>query len=426
MFPRSLLFIAAAALSSGASAGGLLLYEVGTADVGLASAGYSARAQDASTILTNPAGMSRLSGQQVLLGAQVLYGDIGFSSDSSTSPGLGQGDGGNPIGWFPGGGLFYTQRLSPELTVGIASTGNFGLAESYDSNWVGRYYIQESTLLGLSLLPAISWQVSPEFSLGASLNATYGIFRDQVAVNNILPGVADGQLELKDQTWGFGANFGVLYEPKPGTRFGLTYTSQVKLDFSANAQFSGLAPGLEALLEQRGLLNSNIDLGMRIPQTVNASFFQQMDDRWALLGSLGWQDWSQFGQVEVAVDSNDPRSLTTSLDFKDTWHAALGAQVKVSDPWTLNFGIAYDSAFQDNSNVSPALPANAAWRFGVGAQNQVRPDFEWGVAAEYIYGGSMDMNKSAASPVLGGRGDLVGSYDVQMFFLTANFLWKFQ
>jgi hypothetical protein len=35
-------------------AGGLLLFEVGTADVGLASAGYNARAQDASTVFTNP------------------------------------------------------------------------------------------------------------------------------------------------------------------------------------------------------------------------------------------------------------------------------------------------------------------------------------------------------------------------------------
>lgn len=426
LFQRNLFFVTIAAFSSSASAGGLLLYEVGTADVGLASAGYSARAQDASTILTNPAGMSRLAGQQVLLGTQVLYGDVSFSIDSNTSPGLGQGDGGNPIGWFPGGGLFYTQRLSPELTVGVASTGNFGLAESYDSHWVGRYYIQESTLLGVSLLPAIAWQVSPELSLGASLNATYGIFRNQVAVNNVLPGAADAQLELEDKEWGFGVNLGVLYEPKPGTRLGLTYTSQVNLDFSANTEFSGLAPGLEALLGQRGLLNNNIELGMRIPQTVNASFYQQIDDRWALLGSLGWQDWSEFGRVDVTVDSNDPRSLTTDLDFKDTWHVALGAQVRVSDPWTVNFGVAYDSEFQDNGNISPALPANAAWRFGVGAQNQARPDFEWGVAAEYIYGGAMDVNKSANPPALGGRGDLVGSYDVQMFFLTANFIWKFQ
>lgn len=425
--PRHLFFVTSVVLSGSVSAGGLLLYEVGTADVGLASAGYTARAQDASTVLTNPAGMTRLPGQQLLLGAQVLYGDVSFSSSSATSPELGRDDGGNPIGWFPGGGMFYTQQLSPTVTAGFAATGNFGLTESYDNNWVGRYYIQESTLLGLSLLPSIAWKVSPEFSLGASLNATYGIFRDQVAVNNVLPGAADGQLKLSDDVWGFGVNIGALYEPQPGTRIGLTYTSKVDLDFSTSADFSRLAPGLELLLAQRGLLGSNIDLGMSIPQTLNLSFFQQLDQRWALLGSLGWQNWAQFGDVNVSIDSNDPKSLTTNIDFKNTWHAALGAQMKVSDPWTLNFGMAYDSEFQDNSNISPALPANAAWRFGIGAQNQVSPGFEWGIAAEYIYGGSMDVNKFSDSAVaVGGRGDLVGSYDADMFFLAANFIWKFQ
>jgi long-chain fatty acid transport protein len=56
-------------------AGGLSLFEVGTADVGLASAGYTARAQDASTVFTNPAGMTRLDGTQLSLGAQLLYAD---------------------------------------------------------------------------------------------------------------------------------------------------------------------------------------------------------------------------------------------------------------------------------------------------------------------------------------------------------------
>lgn len=46
-----------AATSGTALAGGLMLYEVGTADVGLASAGYRARAQDASTVFTNPSGV---------------------------------------------------------------------------------------------------------------------------------------------------------------------------------------------------------------------------------------------------------------------------------------------------------------------------------------------------------------------------------
>jgi long-chain fatty acid transport protein len=194
--------------ASPAGAGGLLLYEVGTADVGLASAGYTARAQDASTVFTNPAGMTRLDGNQVTLGAQVLYGDYGFSIGQGTSPELGGADGGLPIGWFPGGGFFYSYSASPDLKLGFAATGNFGLALKYDSDWAGRYYVQEGTLIGLSLLPSIAYRVSPQLSLGVSLNAMYGKLKNQVAVNNLVG--ADGQLVLNSHKWGYGANVGIL------------------------------------------------------------------------------------------------------------------------------------------------------------------------------------------------------------------------
>jgi long-chain fatty acid transport protein len=49
-------------------AGGISLYEFGSPDVGLAAAGYAARAQDASTVFTNPAGMSHLDASQVMAG----------------------------------------------------------------------------------------------------------------------------------------------------------------------------------------------------------------------------------------------------------------------------------------------------------------------------------------------------------------------
>ena len=98
-----------AAASVPTTAGGLFGYEVGTADVGLASAGYGARAQDASTVLTNPAGMTRLDGNQFLVAGQLLWSNAKFSIDSATSPALGSGDGGYIVGengWFLGGGAF--------------------------------------------------------------------------------------------------------------------------------------------------------------------------------------------------------------------------------------------------------------------------------------------------------------------------------
>src|SRR5512135_2244894 len=68
-----------------ARAGGLTMYEIGTPDTGYASAGYAARANDPGTILTNPAGMTRLEGTQFLIGGHLLYGYANFSPDINTT-----------------------------------------------------------------------------------------------------------------------------------------------------------------------------------------------------------------------------------------------------------------------------------------------------------------------------------------------------
>jgi long-chain fatty acid transport protein len=424
-----------------AMAGGIIAYEVGTADVGLASAGYNARAQDASTAFTNPAGMTRLEGMQFLAAGQIDYGRTQFSIGSGTSSALGTDDGGNAFGsdgWFPGGGGFFSYSVSPALKLGFAMTGNFGAPLNYDDSWVGRYYVQEATMLGLSLLPSIAYKVTDKLSLGGSVTAMYGKYKNQVAINipdALRPGGfvpirredTDAQLNLDDNTWGWGVNLGLLYEFSAGTRIGFTWNSQVDLDFSGPAEFSNLGQ-LGTNLQNAGLLNANIDVGIKVPQQLMLSAFHQVNPRWALLGSVGWQQWSKFGQVELGINNTtNPTSLTTNLNFKDTWHFALGAQYQLSDPWLLNFGMAYDSGMQGTSNVSPLLPVGSAWRFGVGAQNQYSKTFTWGVATEYLYSGSLDTSLQSTTPVeLGGRGDLVGSYNnIYTLFFGIYGNWKF-
>jgi len=63
----------------------------------------------------------------------------------------------------------------------------------------------------------------------------------------------------------------------------------------------------------------------------------------------------------------------------------------------------------------------------VGSQHQVSKTFFWGVAAEYMYAGTLDVNEKTTAPVaLGGRGDVVGSYnDIGTLFLAAYANWKF-
>jgi long-chain fatty acid transport protein len=195
----------------------------------------------------------------------------------------------------------------------------------------------------------------------------------------------------------------------------------VAYDGGGVGKFSGLTPVLQALLQNRGLLNADLDLKVKVPQTAMGSFFHQLDERWAILGSVGWQDWSQFGQVEIGIDSINPTSATVDLPFNDTWHGALGAQYRLSPTWLLNFGVAYDDSFQDENDVSPLVPAGETWRFAIGAQYAPRKDLDIGLGFVYAYTGNLDVNKQSLV-----RGDLVGSYnDVASVIFSASANWRF-
>ncbi len=402
--------LASAALTAQSlQAGGIILYELATPDVGLASAGYASRADDASTVFKNPAGMSRLDDAQLQTGLQALYGSVSFSPNASTSPTLGTEGGGNALGWLPGASLFVVEPLGERWRVGLGVVSYFGLASSYDDNWVGRYYVQNSALLGVSLMPSVSFKATDWLSLGAGLNAMYGYLNTEMAVNRgPLP---DGQMTLNDRTWGFGANVGVLIQASERTRFGVTYLSALNLDFATTPSFQNFVPpnGRE------------LDLGMTVPQSVVLSVYHELNDQWALMADAGWQDWSQFGYVEAGFDGGN--TVTANLDYQDTWHGAGGAQYRGVEKWLFSGGVAFDSSAVKNANRTVTLPMGQAWRFGLGAQYQLSESVNLGAAYEFVWGGNLPVDQGTDGSL---RGRVAGTYeDTWQSFFNLNLTWKF-
>ena len=80
----ALSLLGGALVPGAASAGGFLWYEVGTSEIGLASAGVTARAGSPSTLLSNPAGLTRVEGTQVQVGTNLIYGHRQFSLKAAT------------------------------------------------------------------------------------------------------------------------------------------------------------------------------------------------------------------------------------------------------------------------------------------------------------------------------------------------------
>lgn len=406
--------------SAQAMAGGLSLYEIGTADVGLAGAGWAARGQDPATLLKNPAGMSLLEGNQFQAGAQLLYGSIGFSPSGGTT--VDGNDGGNPLGVLPGASLFYVHGLGRDIKLGIGLFSNFGLGLNYNSGWVGRYHGLESTLIGVSVMPGLSYRITDQLSIGAAANVMVGYLNYSAAVNNrLFLDVPDGQMQVKDTTAGAGGNVGVLFEPKKGMRFGVTYYSQVKLNFSDVPEFTGLSGPIGTALQNRGLLGNQLDLGVRVPQQVMLSAYHEFTDRWALMLDFGWQDWSQFGKVDIGVsgDALSP-SGTIKVNYQDTYHVALGSRYRLNEAWLINTGFAWDSSMLKDQDRTVTLPIGQVFRFGLGAEWQASPTLNVAFSYELAYSGTISVNQDRGP--LGGSvvGQFPGAY---INFFQVSFIW---
>ena len=384
-------------IASQAKAGGLYLYEIGTEDLGLASAGTAARAQDASTVASNPAGMTRLDGKQLTLGAQVLYGDLPYEMDRHYLEGPG-----NVVGWLPAISTFYSHSISDDFKIGVALYGNFGLSLDFDDDWAGHNLVKETTMMGLTLQPALAYRINEMWSVGAGLGINLGYF--SLSRDKLLTGEED---TLDDIDWAPNGKLGVMFEPCQYARLGLTWTSEVDYDFDVDASGNLPDSGMPWTLP--------VDASVGAPQQFMFSAVLMLNDKWSLLGNIGWQDWSSFSDLSVNIG---PVSRSSTLDLQDTWHGALGTQYQMTKATRLNFGIAYDSSmYEDQDNTSLTMPSGATWRFGTGVQHQLSEKSSLGVAFEYL----MSENATVPAPAL-----LAGSYnDPEMFFISVNYGYHF-
>jgi long-chain fatty acid transport protein len=411
-----LLLLVTVSIPATAWAGGLFLSEISGPEVGLASAGWAARAQNASTVFTNPAGMTRFSRDELEVGLQPIYLNVKFNHDSGTTA---SGSDGDASGWLPAGGTFMVHSFTPEFKVGLGVLGYFGLALDFNDNWAGRYYVQEEKLQGLSIVPAAAYKVNDWLSIGGGMNFMYAMLNEKMAINNVLNQSDDGSLEIEDSTWGIGWTLGVMAEPTKRTRFGVTYLSEVDLDFEDGPKISDAGPALDAIL---GRIHS-LDLGLTVPQSVMVSFYHEFNNQWSVMGNVGWQQWSEFGKADVSVNTADnDASVTTDLNFKDTWHGALGAQFRPLNPWLLSLGVAYDSSMLDDKDRTLGLPVGETWRFGAGARYGIRENIDFGLAYELAWGGDLPVNVNRGP--LAGR--VSGQYeDVCLHFMNLELTWKF-
>lgn len=159
---------------------------------------------------------------------------------------------------------------------------------------------------------------------------------------------------------------------------------------------------------------------MTAPNRIMVGVHQEVDARWSVMADVGWESWSQFGKVEVNIDTSNPTSLTKSVAYQNTWHVAVGGQFLPAEAWRLSAGFAYDSSMMADSARTVLTPVGQAFRYALGAQWAVSKSVMLGLDDTFIWGGTLPLTQD--------RGPLAGTVTGQypgtfVNVIAANVRW---
>lgn len=170
---RCALLAGLAAVSLPASAAFFQIAENSASGIGNAFAGGAAVAEDASTVWYNPAGMTRLASPQFVAGGHYIVPSFQASVNSASTvlgfP-IGGGGGGDAGATAVVPNLYATYPVSPRFSIGAGVNAPFGLATDYDDTWAGRYYALHSDIKTVNLNLAGAFKVNDALSVGLGVN----------------------------------------------------------------------------------------------------------------------------------------------------------------------------------------------------------------------------------------------------------------
>ena len=159
--------------------------------------------------------------------------------------------------------------------------------------------------------------------------------------------------------------------------------------------------------------DAGVDTKIPLAQFIKVSGYHELNDRWALLGTVGWEDWSAFKEVNISTGRG---SQKIPRDWHDTWKFAAGVHFRPVDKWLLQLGFSYDSSPVDSDDRTPDMPMDRQIRYATGAQYKWSERLSTG--AQFVYA---DYGKAKIDNDL-----LKGEYKRNdIFFLALNANWKF-
>ncbi len=370
----------AGAFATQTYAAGFQLSEQSAIQMGRAMAGAGVVGDDLSAVHYNPAGMTLLSGTRMQATGTWVAVNLDYEGDS------GQSENGRLKGQIIPAG-FITHQINDSLWAGLGLTVPYGMGTEYGEGWEGKSRGTESMILTFDINPNLAWKVNEKLSVGGGISLQY-------AKAELGMGMSPMQANVKGDSWAWGWNVGLMFQPVETVRLGLAYRSHI-------------AHNAEGHTDVKGPLNLTSDMKVRIktPDTVTLSASWEATDALRLSGTARWSKWSNFRSLNVQnLDLAGTKLGTTVVEnnWDDTWFFSVGADYKLNGQWTVRGGVAYDQGPVENQYRMAVIPDTDRVWFSGGASYKYTDNLTFDFGATYIKGvGDTDLYDKVGGKKIG-------------------------
>ncbi|WEJ84687.1 long-chain fatty acid transporter FadL [Kluyvera intermedia] len=403
-FTKSALAVAVALFSTQAWSAGFQLNEFSSSGLGRAYSGEGAIADDAGNASRNPALIMMFDRPTFSAGAVYIDPDVNISGKSPLSGNSTNADNIAPTAWVPN--AHFVAPINDQFGWGASVTSNYGLATEFNNSYAAGMYGGKTDLQTVNLNLSGAYRLSSNWSFGLGFDAVYAkakIERYAGEASALVPpgygsavGITgpDSQIaHLKGDEWGYGWNAGILYELDKNNRWGLTYRSEVKIDFDGDYKSSITNLGNQ-LLGSAGISGLPVGTGgatvpgsltLNLPEMWEISGYNKVDPQWAIHYSIAYTSWSQFQELK-ATGSNGQQLFYKEEGFKDAYRIALGTTYYHDKNWTFRTGIAFDDSPVPADNRSISIPDQDRFWLSAGTTYAFNEDASIDVGASYMHG----------------------------------------
>jgi long-chain fatty acid transport protein len=264
---------------------------------------------DAACILTNPAGMSFLTGR-IDFGASYFKPTVSYNATGAASGADIDSDrGASPV---PAFGLIVP--LGDRLRFGLGAYGVSGMGVDYKADLYGNPTYTSYSQMRFS--PGLSYKINDMVSVGVVANVMYATMEFNAAGQPVHPGAS---------SFGVGGTFGVLVKPVKYIQIGLAYeTKSWFQDFEFNTSAG------KDKLEFNQPQSATIGFGIKPIEPLLIAF----DVQW-----IAWKE--VMGENQPRYTLNSSGSQAFNMDWSNQFVYKVGIQYTVIPMITLRAGYNY-------------------------------------------------------------------------------------